>query len=490
MKKNSILVLLLILIFPIFVSAMEITENDAKIKYTIDESVWTREDSSDSNTKLWTSDCGAIEVNIEDIYTDKAKEDTGLSRELFNYRNIFYDSKMLGDFKNLTSVSSVLGEEAKVESFKLGYFHIINKGIDPLKGSYTNDIYYTLINGKLIGFSYSAFNDNKSSTCQESFEKTVKEAEATVKVKSKKNILTILLNLVLATVCFMAWPFIRVNFMGHVYNPINRRMSLVHSLVVMAIALGIQFSISGGRTPEIAMGLFIALAFHYINMFVWDGRVSFFKKDTKKVEKEHNDKKEEVKKVKFKCDNCGALVDEDAIKCPNCGESFEDEEEEKEEPKKEVKKAKFKCDNCGALVDEDATKCPNCGESFEDEEEVKEEPKKEVKKAQFKCDNCGALVDEDATKCPNCGESFEDEEEEEIIPEPVMVEELEEKKEEPKKEEKPKEEKPKKEEVKEEVKNEVSVDQKYSDLKKLKELLDNDIITKAEFDREKKKILK
>ena len=35
-----------------------------------------------------------------------------------------------------------------------------------------------------------------------------------------------------------------------------------------------------------------------------------------------------------------------------------------------------------------------------------------------------------------------------------------------------------------------SVDQKYSDLNKLKKLLDKDIITKEEFEKEKKKILK
>ena len=63
----------------------------------------------------------------------------------------------------------------------------------------------------------------------------------------------------------------------------------------------------------------------------------------------------------------------------------------------------------------------------------------------FKCDNCGAIVNESETKCPECGESFDDDND---------------------------------------------INKKYSDLNKLKELLDNKIITKEEFDKEKKKILK
>lgn len=70
----------------------------------------------------------------------------------------------------------------------------------------------------------------------------------------------------------------------------------------------------------------------------------------------------------------------------------------------------------------------------------------------YKCDNCGVMVAEQATECPNCGATFVDEiTEQEII--------------------------------------EQNVDQKYSDLKKLKELLDAKIITQAEFNKEKKKIL-
>lgn len=117
------------------------------------------------------------------------------------------------------------------------------------------------------------------------------------------------------------------------------------------------------------------------------------------------------------------------------------------------KESYFKCDNCGSRVKEKATKCPNCGAEFIDDE------LEENYKVQFKCDNCGTLVKESDTKCPKCGESFDDSEDEQINI------------------------KDKKEDSKSDM------DKKYSDLRKLKELLDDDIISKEEFEKEKKKIL-
>ena len=126
-----------------------------------------------------------------------------------------------------------------------------------------------------------------------------------------------------------------------------------------------------------------------------------------------------------------------------------------------------KCQSCGGDVRSDSKECPNCGALFVEEnpdniddidgiEENTESSEKveetmEEQDDMFKCDNCGALVKESDTKCPNCGESFEDDEEE---------------------------------------KSKTNMDQKYSDLNKLKKLLDDKIITKAEFDKEKKKILR
>ena len=90
--------------------------------------------------------------------------------------------------------------------------------------------------------------------------------------------------------------------------------------------------------------------------------------------------------------------------------------------------------------------------------------KEEDGEEEFTCDNCGAVVQEDAEECPNCGCSFVDDVEED------------------EKEKEPEKTKP--------TKSKSSMDQKYSDLNKLKKLLDKNIITKEEFEKEKKKILK
>ena len=80
--------------------------------------------------------------------------------------------------------------------------------------------------------------------------------------------------------------------------------------------------------------------------------------------------------------------------------------------------------------------------------------KEVMKKEKYCCSNCGAEIKEYDKYCPNCGESFEEEYE------------------------------------KEKKKKSTSIDQKYDDLLKIKELYDKKIITKEEFDSEKIKILK
>lgn len=109
----------------------------------------------------------------------------------------------------------------------------------------------------------------------------------------------------------------------------------------------------------------------------------------------------------------------------------------------------FKCDNCGATVKENDKNCKNCNAVFD--ETIENNQQENL----FKFDNCGTFVKESETKCPGCGEIFEDE-------------------------------------TSENNKNNTNTNlsQKYEDLTKLKELLDKDIITKEEFDKEKKKILK
>ncbi len=128
---------------------------------------------------------------------------------------------------------------------------------------------------------------------------------------------------------------------------------------------------------------------------------------------------------------------------------------EKSKNKEEIIDDGFKCDNCGASVSEDASECPKCHAKFideDDDETIEELDEEDEQEEMFKCDNCGALVKESAKKCPKCGEKFEEESEVDS--------------------------------------SSSNMDKKFSDLNKLKKLLDDKIITKEEFEKEKKKILK
>lgn len=131
------------------------------------------------------------------------------------------------------------------------------------------------------------------------------------------------------------------------------------------------------------------------------------------------------------------------------------------------------CINCNTKVNSKLKKCPNCELPLSDlkkeniirenvefkDDDVKDnnETIEEIEQNVFKCSNCGFLVKESDEKCSKCGEVFEDDEEEEI-----------------ENSKKP---------------NKSDVDQKYSNLTKLKKLLDKNIISKEEFEKEKKKIL-
>lgn len=151
--------------------------------------------------------------------------------------------------------------------------------------------------------------------------------------------------------------------------------------------------------------------------------------------------------------------------------TIKEEEEEKSEDKKETAEEKerekrFIKYNIEDIIEEESEEEDEKGSNKAEKKNKKEENKDDSKhKGLFKCEKCGALINGSAKSCPRCGEKFEEEIEEDEIPEievPDIVE-----------IEEPKD----------------DLDRKYSDLLKLKELLDKKILTKEEFDKEKKKIL-
>ena len=112
------------------------------------------------------------------------------------------------------------------------------------------------------------------------------------------------------------------------------------------------------------------------------------------------------------------------------------------------------CKNCNNKILKTEIICPCCKNEITNNNKIKEQ-----EKTVFICSNCKAEVNKNSKSCPECGEVFEVEEES------VQVKKSNKKT------------------------TDSDMDKKYSDLNKLKKLLDNDIITQEEFEKEKKKIL-
>ena len=210
---------------------------------------------------------------------------------------------------------------------------------------------------------------------------------------------------------------------------------------------------------EILLGSTLAGLAYTLAMLVYiiiiDNKNYKDKKSTKE-ESKVNDKKTLI------CENCGEQVSDDAEFCPNCGSEFEEDSKNNKEDRKLKNEASedfsYKCSNCGEQVSDDAEFCPNCGEKFEDIEDEKTN-----EDFILKCSNCGEQVSDDAEFCPNCGEKFEDNEE-------------------------------KRKNVNSKRKyyknnKNKKLNNKYNNLRKIKELLDEGVLTQEEFEQEKEKIL-
>ena len=82
----------IMLLFPIICYGESINYEDAKVKFDINDSVWTETDLINDNTYIdrkWENDCGAIMTGSFDLYTEFSNENNNeIPREYFNYKNL------------------------------------------------------------------------------------------------------------------------------------------------------------------------------------------------------------------------------------------------------------------------------------------------------------------------------------------------------------------------------------------------------------------
>lgn len=441
LKNIYILLLGLVLFIPFYVKAEELEKfsyDKANIYFEIDKDVWHYKDFEENKDDVWTSDCGTMTGGIQDIYSGLSEEKKGgFSRNQYNYRNLYsskedaeYIAKAWADnYKNELGLDNV---DWEIKDFGVVFIYL--KGST---GSGENKVsfeqYFTTNNGYGIVLQ-NMVTSRDNAVCSQSLEDIAKTARITDYTSSELNVLSIVIDLFLTIICYLIYPFVRIKIMKHEYNEKQlKNMILWNSIIVGLIFAIITYSLYGSSTTTNVINFAPAVFYYYINRAIWLPGL-----------KQLNIKKGEQKQETYKCSECGATCDHEFIICPNCKYDFS---KVKSEDNSKMDEKSFVCDNCGGKVKENAKKCPHCGGIFDDENDDNSKT--------MVCSNCGIVVNHSVKKCPQCGEKFDDEGNDKN----------------------------------KEEKESSNIDQKYSDLNKLKELLDNDVITKEEFDKEKKKVL-
>lgn len=96
------------------------------------------------------------------------------------------------------------------------------------------------------------------------------------------------------------------------------------------------------------------------------------------------------KVFKFRCDECGAVIDSKVKFCPQCGH--------RTELREVTLGLDVFCPYCGTKNAKNAEKCEKCNMDL----------KKILETSEYECEDCGSNVPEDAKYCPKCGERLED----------------------------------------------------------------------------------
>ncbi len=439
MHRNIKLLIAIFLLFPITCYAQKtINYNDVKIKFNIDETEWTEETLINDRTyidKKWTNDCGIILAGSYDIYNELSSDELeGVSRDYFNYVNILKSNDdaldIIEGFKNTYSI-----DNWRYVNYKMKFIEL--SGVTEQDGIIIDyETYITINNGYAFLIQYMKSDSVNSGTCVNSISDIVKSAESTILVKEMEEddmnvlevMLILLMDLAITIFAYEVYPFIRVVLMKKKYSEKEvKKMALCNSIIIGLIF----FTIIAAGGANGTFSVVPSVTYYYINKYLW------LNKKNKDKAKDKNNKEE-------KLDTASDTHREASISSKN--NSWEQNvktlreglpSRDKEIVLKNYLKEKTEH---APVIDKKST--------LEDvvlKDKIKED-------YSFVCSNCGTKVKDSDKKCPKCGESFEDEEEKSNH-------------------------------------NKSNMDQKFSDLNKLKKLLDEEIITKEEFEREKKKIL-
>lgn len=437
MKKIYLLIFTFLILLPICVNAKNLEEYEydkAFIKFNIDKEFWQESEFKTNPTlldKKWTSNCGIIMTSAADVYNEMPDEyKKSLTREETNYNNIFYDESE--DLLNW--VIDSFSENIDIDLTDSEYVNYDVKFIH-FYGTVTKDdiemfgeYYITFNNGYIFSIQYLS-NRTDSLTCDYSVDDMAKSVVSTKAPKVSSYDELNPTNIVINLL---------LTIVAYMIYPFFRIIIMKHKYTEKELKKMILWN------SIIVGGIFLILTSVANTMSgsstLWSAGPAFLYYCINSAIwvpkfKSKEDNSSVSKKESTKTDNENNQSDiRINIQRPKEYKDFLDRNVKREgtgttlkDLKKNNEGEHFVCDNCGNLVNASATKCPNCGELFEDNSETK---------------NKDDTNNKENSKKKNDKESKSD------------------------------------------------IDQKYSDLNKLKKLLDKEIITKEEFENEKKKILK
>jgi len=264
--KKIILILLTIqsLFFSetVFAQIYTHTDNYAKIKFEIDDSIWTETSlTQDRNyiSNKWEKDCGILMYGSSDAYNSLSNEEKkGLARIDFSHSFINKDfaNEYTQAFSNTHNI-----EDCLIQKYNLNFLDFY--GTVNLYGTSTYfDFFTTLNNGYLITFQYygdgcdsciaEIENVAKSvkSTLPASFYSTNSNNKNNTVTEEKTNwVLQLLTSLLFTIICYMFFPIIRILInKGKFDEEKAKKIALWNSIIiggifaVLTIDAGIQWS--------------------------------------------------------------------------------------------------------------------------------------------------------------------------------------------------------------------------------------------------------
>ncbi|MDD2392255.1 MAG: hypothetical protein PHU94_04925 [Bacilli bacterium] len=300
--KKIICFFILLTIIPISVYAKEYEYEDenAKLKYSINETIWTEKSLSTEREyidKKWeNSDCGVLMYGSSDLWGELSNEEkSGYSRAAFN--STILDNSFLETYKQVfTEMGYNITSSRLVD---IGMQTMRYEGTATYNGMTFNYLgFLTLNNGYLTQWQYFGQTDT---ICTSRVYAAVNSVESTISNSGSSSSLNfgygnIIFSLILTIFAYMIYPFIRTKIMNIEYNKNTcKKMALWNSIVVGGIFLILTTALQENATWSVGP----AFIYYWINRTLW------IKKD---------------KSTNYTiCENCGCKVLNKFKKCPKCG---------------------------------------------------------------------------------------------------------------------------------------------------------------------------